>query len=206
MVRRTVVAVTAGVVVVVAAGTAIAVIAGRGAGSPLAAGPSTTDGPTTTTEGSSPTTAPATPAASSASTPVGAGSTTRPATRSAGVTTSATTSAVPGPPGISTPPLATTDVSVTYAGWDRPTEQVQVDAFMPLLENGGTCMLTMADATGVHQRTATARASADATTTICDQLTINSTTMAAGTWSATVTYSSPTHHGRSAASQVVVTR
>lgn len=195
-------AVVAGVVVVVTGGAGLAFSLSRGDVSQSAAPPATTGGTTevpttTTTTSSSPS-----PTARSDS-----------PTATAAPLATTTTSVAPGgdgagpdEPGTSTQPGGPAAVSVTYAGWDRAAEQVQVNAFVSVLEMGGSCTLTVADAAGADQRTATASASADATTTICDQLTLDSTTMASGTWTATVTYSSPPHQGRSAASDVVVTR
>jgi hypothetical protein len=200
MVRRTAV-VGAAVVVVAAAGVAVAVTAGRGdplsGGDPVASGrtpsPTSSLARTTTTTATGPP-----PPASSMGAPTSAATIT-PDPRGAD-------GARPGEPGTSTPPGANAEVTVSYAGWDPTTQRVQVNAFAAVLENGGTCTLTLSDAAGADQRSSTAPASADATTTICDQLTIDSTTMAPGTWTATVTYSSPTHQGRSAGSDVVVTR
>ena len=79
------------------------------------------------------------------------------------------------------------EVVVSYAGWDAPSSSVQVNAYVGRrTEDGGTCTLTLS--LGGQTRTSTAPASADATTTICELLTVPGADLPAGDWQAVVRY------------------
>lgn len=216
MVRKTPVMVGAAVALMIAGG-AVALTTTAGRGSPSAASPSAASAITSSPSKSLSTlTAP-----SSTLPPTAAPSTAAPTTptRTPAVVTSSAASAtanpsppaggVPGgigpgldPPVTPPPPGSPVPVTISYAGWDPAGKQVQVNAFIGVIESGGKCTLTVAN--GTDRRTATGAASPDASTTVCDQLTISSSTMAAGTWTATVSYTSSAHQGQSAPSSVVV--
>ncbi|ADG75271.1 hypothetical protein Cfla_2381 [Cellulomonas flavigena DSM 20109] len=91
-------------------------------------------------------------------------------------------------------------VVVTYSGWDVAASRVAVGAYVEgLVESGGTCTLTL---TGPGTtRTASQPATPDAGSTSCGELAAGASS---GTWSARVTYESPTASGASATVEVVV--
>jgi hypothetical protein len=103
-------------------------------------------------------------------------------------------------------PLQTTsgrvDVVLTYAGFEQSTGTVQANGFVAgVLEDGGTCTLTLTK--GDDEVTATSTAAADATTTSCGLLETPAG-LDAGTWDAVLAYSSTDAEGTSAALEVVV--
>jgi hypothetical protein len=101
-------------------------------------------------------------------------------------------------------PEGVAQVALTYAGWDAPSASVEVDAFVgDLIEDGGTCTLTLSRA-GTGSRVVSGAASADATTTICAPLHVAGDQLASGTWTATVTYSSASGSGSSDPAEVTV--
>ncbi|MGY1773911.1 hypothetical protein [Blastococcus sp. SYSU D00813] len=95
------------------------------------------------------------------------------------------------------------DVVLSYADWDAASASVHVNAFLGgLLEDGGTCTLTLTQ--GGESRTASASGVADVSTTICGLLEVPGSGLAPGAWSAVVTYDSPTTRGASDAVEVTV--
>ena len=94
------------------------------------------------------------------------------------------------------------DVVLTYVMFDEPSGSVQASGFASgVVENGGTCTLTLTrEGTEV---TATTTASADAQDTSCGLLE-SPAGLAAGTWEAVLTYSSAEAHGESASREVSV--
>jgi hypothetical protein len=94
------------------------------------------------------------------------------------------------------------DVLLTFAAFDDSTGTVQANGFAAgVIEDGGTCTLTLTR--GSEAITATSRATADATTTSCGLLETASRP-AAGQWDAVLTYSSDDAHGESGAMEVTV--
>jgi hypothetical protein len=103
-------------------------------------------------------------------------------------------------------PVTTTsgrvDVVLTYAGYDEATSTVQANGFVAgVIEEGGTCTLTLTR--GDDEVTASSTAAADATTTTCG-LIETSAGIGAGTWEAVLAYSSADAHGVSGSLEVVV--
>jgi hypothetical protein len=97
------------------------------------------------------------------------------------------------------------DVALTFAEWDDSSASVQVNAFVGgLVEDGGTCTLTLTR--GADTRTAAVPSSADAATTICPSMTVPGDQLGSGTWQARVTYSSATATGASQPVEVAVPR
>jgi hypothetical protein len=94
------------------------------------------------------------------------------------------------------------DVALTFAGFDGSTGTVQANGFVAgVLEDGGTCTLTLTK--GSENVTATSTGAADASTTSCGLLE-TSAGIAAGTWHAVLSYSSDDAHGTSQSTEVVV--
>jgi hypothetical protein len=94
------------------------------------------------------------------------------------------------------------DVVLTYVGFDASAGTVQANGFAAgVLENGGTCTLTLSRSG--EEVTATSTASADASTTTCGLLE-SDPGVGPGTWNAVLTYSSGHAHGTSQSAQVVV--
>ncbi len=103
------------------------------------------------------------------------------------------------------PPVAedTGTVVLTSAEWDTGNGWVRVRAYLPgLVEDGGTCTLTLTR--GADVRTATADGMADASTTICGRLTVPGDQLRPGEWQAVVTYASAGVSGSSDAAEVNV--
>ncbi|SDE27737.1 hypothetical protein SAMN05660485_00422 [Blastococcus fimeti] len=79
-------------------------------------------------------------------------------------------------------------VFVTYSGWSQDGA-FQVSAYLPgVVENDGTCTLTMTSESG--EATASGPASPDATSTACGGLSIAGADLGPGAWSAVVSYES----------------
>ncbi len=98
------------------------------------------------------------------------------------------------------PPVVATgekvSVTVTYAGWEPSTREVEVGGYVAgISEDGGTCTLTLTkDGRSV---TGTKQASADAATTACGAVAVPGGQVSAGTWQAVLTYRSAAHSGTS---------
>ncbi|RBY77803.1 hypothetical protein DQ238_14160 [Geodermatophilus sp. TF02-6] len=101
------------------------------------------------------------------------------------------------------PRPAATDVVLTLAGWDPASGAVLASGYVsPVVEDGGTCTLELRrDDEAV---TATGEGLADATTTVCGDLRVPGSDLAAGEWSAVLRYESDTGVGESAALTVEV--
>ena len=129
------------------------------------------------------------------------------AAEAAAATSSAPYTIKPEPSVVATDaPLRTTtgrvDVVLTYVMFDQPSGTVQASGFAAgVLENGGTCTLTLTR--GGEKVTATSAATADAKTTSCGLLQ-TTTGLTAGTWGATLSYASGDAHGESASQEVSV--
>jgi hypothetical protein len=107
-----------------------------------------------------------------------------------------------------TPVVVTADrvpVVVTYSGYNATAGAVQMGGYVSgVVEDGGTCTLTLTQ--GGARVAATSRASADATTTTCAELRVPGAKLAPGTWQAVLSYASATHVGTAAAVPVEVAR
>jgi hypothetical protein len=100
------------------------------------------------------------------------------------------------------PALAAADVQISLASTDLVAGAVLVSGYVTEVEEGGTCSLTLTR--GAEVLTIEAPAEADATTTVCGGLTMTTTGLALGDWSATIGYDSPTRSGVSAATTVTI--
>ena len=81
---------------------------------------------------------------------------------------------------------------------------LEVRAFTSsVIQGSGSCTTTVKKA-GASSITETAPAFIDVSSTICKPIYIPRTQLSAGTWTVTVTYSSPTHYGLSGAYNVEV--
>ncbi|MCZ2806482.1 hypothetical protein O2W18_15335 [Modestobacter sp. VKM Ac-2983] len=93
-------------------------------------------------------------------------------------------------------------VVLTYAGQDESTGVVQANGYVRgVIEEGGTCSLTLTR--GDTEVIATTNATADATTTSCGLLE-TSPDLAAGTWEAVLSYASAGAEGTSDELKVTV--
>jgi hypothetical protein len=96
-------------------------------------------------------------------------------------------------------------VTVTFAGWNATAGQVQVGGYVAgVVEDGGTCTLTLTK--GAQTVTGRAEAVADASTTACGAVTVPGDEVGDGTWSARLAYESAAHVGTSEAWDVEVAR
>lgn len=89
---------------------------------------------------------------------------------------------------------ARVDAVTTYAGWNDISGAVEVGAYVPVVESGGTCTLVLTGP-GDEQRVQ-APATPDVTSTACGALSV--TGLVPGTWQAVVTYDSERSTGSSA--------
>jgi hypothetical protein len=96
-------------------------------------------------------------------------------------------------------------VVTTFHDWNATTGQVMVGGYVEgVIEDGGTCTLTLTS--GSSSATGSTRAHADATTTACGAVTVPGSQLAAGTWNAVLSYRSPEHSGTAAPVTVQVPR
>lgn len=107
------------------------------------------------------------------------------------------------------PPVRATGADVrvvtTFHDWNATSHEVMVGGYVQgVVEDGGTCTLTLTS--GSSRATGSSRAHADATTTTCGAVTVPGSDLAAGTWNAVLSYSSPKHSGKAAAVTVAVPR
>ncbi|WP_199423593.1 hypothetical protein [Actinotalea solisilvae] len=91
------------------------------------------------------------------------------------------------------PGLTPTEVVVTFYGWDPAAAAATVGAYVPLVESGARCTLTVRQ--GATVLSVEGPASPDAATTSCGALAVPG--LASGPWDATVTYTSATATGTS---------
>jgi hypothetical protein len=85
---------------------------------------------------------------------------------------------------------ASAAVQITYSSADQSAQGVAVGAYVAgLIEDGGTCSMTLTHAG--HSASATSQGAADASTTSCSQLLVPFSDLSPGTWAVDVTYSSP---------------
>jgi hypothetical protein len=98
-----------------------------------------------------------------------------------------------------------TDVSVelTSWGWNASKRSAQVRGYAAgVVEDGGTCTLTLSR--GERTQSVTSAAFADASTTICGALVVPAGDLAPGAWDAVVTYTADGVSGSSATVEVTV--
>jgi hypothetical protein len=94
-------------------------------------------------------------------------------------------------------------VNHTYSGWDPGAASVVAGGFIAdVVENGGTCTLTLTrDGVVVS---GTAEATADASTTSCGEVRVGDPDLDSGAWDAVLSYSSARSTGESDVFTVVV--
>jgi hypothetical protein len=109
-------------------------------------------------------------------------------------------------PPVTLPPAAPDGglpIVLSYAGWNTTTGQVEVDGYLPgIVEDDGTCTLTLTD--GSTSVESTVPGSADASTTSCGGAAVPGERLHPGTWTAVLTYASDTSHGTSGPTDVTV--
>jgi hypothetical protein len=94
-------------------------------------------------------------------------------------------------------------VTVTFYGWNPTSQEVQVGGYVGgVVEEGGVCTLTLTK--GGQTVTGRSEALPDASSTACGAVTVPGDEVAAGTWRAVLSYSSPAHSGTSDAVDVEV--
>ncbi len=94
-------------------------------------------------------------------------------------------------------------VTPVITSWGQANEKVEVAARVPgVLEEGGTCTLTLKKDSVA--RSATSQAIANVSEVSCGFIAISRSTLTAGEWSATVSYSSPKANGVSEAKSITV--
>ncbi|MGY1706295.1 hypothetical protein ACI79C_17155 [Geodermatophilus sp. SYSU D00697] len=97
---------------------------------------------------------------------------------------------------------AAVGVVLTYSGWDPSAGAVVVGGYADVLEDGGTCTLTLTR--GDVVLTGESTATADVTTTSCGELRVSDGALTSGPWQAVVSYRSAGYEGQSDAGEVVV--
>jgi hypothetical protein len=85
-------------------------------------------------------------------------------------------------------------VVLSYASFDPNSAAVVAAGYVtPVIEDGGTCTLSLTKAGATV--TATSTGTADASTTACGNLRVSRSRLSAGTWRAVLRYSSPAASG-----------
>lgn len=141
------------------------------------------------------------PGASTTTTPGAAGETTRAAAETP--TQEPAPLPVGAPVATDTPSPRTTEVVLSFLGWDNTTAAVEAGGYLsPVVESGGTCTLELTK--GSQTVTVVAPAQADATTTSCGDLAVPRARLTPGGWSAVLRYASKTTAGASDPAPVVV--
>jgi hypothetical protein len=99
---------------------------------------------------------------------------------------------------------AAVPVKVTFHDWNAAQRQVMVGGYVPgLVEDGGTCTLTLTQAG--KNVSAKVSATADASSTACGAVTVAGNRLGAGTWQAVLSYASGAHSGAAPAVAIEVT-
>ncbi|MGY5885446.1 hypothetical protein [Modestobacter lacusdianchii] len=94
---------------------------------------------------------------------------------------------------------------MTFSGWTDSTEAVEFGAYVPsVAESDGTCTLTLTAESGAGSATTTVPGEPDSSSTSCPMLAIAGSELSSGTWSAVVSYASPSTSGESNAVEVIV--
>jgi len=143
---------------------------------------------------------PAPTAAASAST---TSSPTAPATTAVATPSSTPAPATPSSPVVEPTAQPTTSshtrtpttVTVTIAGWAAERAAVEVSGLADVVENGGTCTLTLTQ--GTRRASVSGAAEPDASSTSCGTLSVAGAGLGAGRWTGVLTYSSSTASGQS---------
>ena len=105
------------------------------------------------------------------------------------------------PPVVAT--AAAVPVKVTFYGWQADERQVLVGGYVAgIVEDGGTCTLTLTQ--GGTTVTEQVQATADASSTACGAITVSGDRLAGGTWQAVLSYASGSHAGAAPAVPVEV--
>jgi hypothetical protein len=85
-------------------------------------------------------------------------------------------------------------VEVTFAGWNPADREAEIGGFVSgVVEDGGTCTLTLSK--GGETVSAEAEGMADASTTSCGEVAVGADRLSAGTWEAVLSYASATSAG-----------
>jgi len=130
---------------------------------------------------------------------------TEPATETEQPTTppdDAATDAPTTPPAPEPGNLAAVTVTMSYWGADPADGSAFGNGYADTIETGATCTLVMTQGSSTVR--AEASATADASTTSCGEMTVPSSELSPGTWSAHIEYTSPTSSGQSAPVEIVV--
>jgi hypothetical protein len=94
-------------------------------------------------------------------------------------------------------------VVVPVASWSPPNSDVEIGAYVEgVIERGGTCVVTMTK--GALTATGRTAALPSATNTSCGDLRVPGSAVSSGSWTATVSYTSPTSSGTSAPTTIEV--
>jgi hypothetical protein len=87
-------------------------------------------------------------------------------------------------------------VQITYFGWNPDTRVVELAGFVAsVVEDDGTCTLTLTK--GDDRETTSAPATPSVSNTACGEQVLPGDRLSSGTWSAVLSYDSPTSHGAS---------
>lgn len=87
--------------------------------------------------------------------------------------------------------------------WSESSSELLVNGFVSgVVEDGGTCTLTLTK--GSAKVSQTKIGAANASNTTCGQITIPLSSLPSGTWQAILSYGSPTSHGSSASESITV--
>jgi hypothetical protein len=155
-----------------------------------ACSPSAGDGPTTSA-----------PAAPEPATAAQTESTAAPSVSPTSATSARPTTSAPavptplGPTATTAPVTGTSQVILTFSGWNATANAVQVSGYVAVVENDGRCRVNLSK--GGSTVTAESTAYPDAGTTSCGWISVPAAQLSAGTWQAAVTYTSSTTHASS---------
>lgn len=94
----------------------------------------------------------------------------------------------PAPTGGPSTGGATTELLLTFTGWNPAAGAVEVSGYVPVVEAGGRCVLTLTRAGSTVTRETTAEP--DAGTTSCGWISVPGSELSPGAWDARVTYTS----------------
>jgi hypothetical protein len=127
-----------------------------------------------------------------------------PVTEAATPEASAAPSSTPAPgPGAGDKPRLPADVVVTVARWSEEASRAEIGGYVDgLVEDGGSCTATFT--LGARSVVVSGQAFADVTTTSCGDLAAAGTQLSTGTWTAVLSYDSPTSSGASASVSIGV--
>ncbi len=108
-------------------------------------------------------------------------------------------------PDSSTPTTDKRAVVVNISTWTQKDGNIEVNGYATgVVEDGGTCTLTLTAESNGKQVSASRTAIANASNTSCGVNSIPVGSLFAGTWIATLTYSSPTSSGQSTSTTIEV--